>query len=99
MMVTTGDFFFISNLSLLLRLVPLMIPIISNYYFDTTLFLGLIIIFLNADSVIFNRCAIADGDMDDAIGETGDSGFLSGIGGLRMANVLRSLVILIISLS
>lgn len=74
-----------------------MILIISSYYLETTLFLGLIIIFLNADSLIFNLCAMADGDMEDATGETGETGFLRGIGGLSMANALSSLVILIIS--
>lgn len=78
---------------------PLIILIISNYYLVTTLFLGLIIIFLNADSLILSLWATTDGDIDET-DEAGVGGFLNGIGGFKIvevAKLLKILEILIIS--
>jgi hypothetical protein len=63
---------------------------IYSYYFETTLFLGFIICLRKADSLIFNFCARVDGDM----AESGDTGFLIGIGGFNMLDVAKQLSIL-----
>lgn len=62
-----------------------MILIISNYYLETTLFLGLIICFLIADSLIFNFCA-------NILGERvfgGGDGFFKAIGDFKIVEVAK----------
>lgn len=70
---------------------PLIMLIISSYYFETTLFLGLIICFRKADSLMFNFWAKDEGDI---AAERGDWGFFIATGGLKMVEVAKVLTIL-----